>query len=203
MDSRDIKQGFHLKGRNLISTLMGEQTFLLDKYKEIEGLPTWPVDIDLPKGQVILKDFIARMAEEIVEAQEYLERMTPTVYDSELVSLMEEEVIDALHFYLGVYILAGLTPPQGVCSKDFPPTVTEQFYTVIYHAFLSRNFLKNKPWKQTQLLTDRDGFSSQLDKGFNCLMGIFEKSFKWTPNDIYQNYMQKHKVNQFRQRSKY
>ena len=39
----------------------------LEGYLKIEGLPAPPLDINPPKSQVILKDFIGRIIEELTE----------------------------------------------------------------------------------------------------------------------------------------
>ena len=42
----------------------------LEGYLKIEGLPAPPLDINPPKSQVILKDFIGRIIEELTEGYE-------------------------------------------------------------------------------------------------------------------------------------
>ncbi|WP_418392117.1 hypothetical protein, partial [Akkermansia sp.] len=43
-------------------------------YKEIERLPDYPLDINNPKNQVILKDFIGRVIEELTEGFEKMRK---------------------------------------------------------------------------------------------------------------------------------
>ena len=42
----------------------------LDGYRQIEMLPDYPVDINNHQNQVVLKDFIARVIEELMEGYE-------------------------------------------------------------------------------------------------------------------------------------
>ena len=42
----------------------------LDGYRQIEKLPDYPVDINNHQNQVVLKDFIARVIEELMEGYE-------------------------------------------------------------------------------------------------------------------------------------
>lgn len=75
-------------------------------------------------------------------------------------------------------------------------------WEVCYHINIGRNFLKNKPWKQTQELTDVTRYSEQIILGFIKYMGyLYAQGF--TPQTLYTLFYKKHMVNKFRQRSGY
>jgi hypothetical protein len=79
--------------------------------------------------------------------------------------------------------------------KDFFWRITEELGE-------AANCLKNKPWKQTEILTDEEHFKEEVIDALHffiealILMGFDAES-------LYQYYFKKNKVNQFRQRSKY
>jgi hypothetical protein len=192
--------------------LIAEQTKLLEKYKEIEGLPDWPLLIDIPKNQIILKDFTSRTVEELMEALEYLVRLrTDDVENAEeLTMLMEEEVIDALHFYLDLLILIGpdkfsqnLFETAVETAHEELPGLANLAFNMTYMLFLSRNQLKNKPWKQTPIPTDIPRYIDLVEEAGVVLSYMLREVLGYDSEKIYSQYMKKHTVNQFRQKSKY
>lgn len=75
-------------------------------------------------------------------------------------------------------------------------------WNVTYHLNIARNCLKNKPWKQSQMMTDEINFQKEIVEGFIALMGAF--SIIGLDSDIlYHIYFWKHEANIFRQNSKY
>ena len=96
--------------------MMDAQIKLEAKYLEIEtknGLrhdQNIPVDLDDPHGQAQIKDHMFRLIAELVEASECLKNrphkvtQMPTDKDHFL-----EELSDALHFMLSIFVLVGLS----------------------------------------------------------------------------------------------
>jgi len=210
VDSRDIQQDFILKGKNLTAELLREQEALLTKYKVIEGLPDWPLNLDLPQNQIIVKDFIARVTEELAEADEYFRRINEG--ELGLQELMQEEIIDALHFFLGVLILVGkdnvvFDLDQSQLSMDdpvyLPFGLNNIMHEINYYMFIARNELKNKPWKQTQLPTDKETFFDRLRQAGVMINVMLYSNLRLTYEEIYTNYMKKNTINKFRQKSQY
>lgn len=76
------------------------------------------------------------------------------------------------------------------------------FWRISYHLNIARNFLKNKPWKQTQMLADIPRFQNQIMEAWLAFMkmidyiGIDQDAF-------YTLYFKKNRVNKFRQESNY
>ena len=75
-------------------------------------------------------------------------------------------------------------------------------WDVTYHLNIARNFLKNKPWKQSQMMTNEEAYQEELVKAFICMMGAFYEMGIDDAN-LYYIYFKKHMVNRFRQKSLY
>lgn len=75
-------------------------------------------------------------------------------------------------------------------------------WQIQYHLGVGRNYLKNKPWKQSGELSDENRYFQDLYIGFakllgyHCCMGI-------TPEALYNLFFKKNRVNVFRQNSNY
>jgi len=181
--------------------IFDKQLELMNKYKEIEGLPTWPLNLDLFEHQKIIKDFKQRGMEEIAEAIEAFRQGEDLHF--------KEELIDALHFFVELNILSGkycdffLEEEKKVKGGKLSIQTIYYNYGVLAEKYgLLCNTLKNKPWKQTQMRTDQTKFYTLLKKAFNQFK-VFLHSCGLTNDDIYNLYFRKHKVNEFRIRSKY
>lgn len=88
-----------------------------------------------------------------------------------------------------------------VCMKSHS-LEDHMLWSVAYHINISRNFLKNKPWKQTQELTDVTRYDEQLVLGFIKYMGYLA-AVGFTAESLYNLFYKKHRVNIFRQTSGY
>lgn len=206
-----------------LQAIFTRQKELMEKYHHIEAnsglLQTedCPVNLDDKKGQARLKDFAWRITEELGEALDaFYEEQDQTHYI--------EELIDGLHFLTEMTILAG-RDWDTICLKpqhehedrletiidnsliafntendkvSFPGTTM----TFIQNLGMMCNCLKNKPWKQTQMETNRENFYLHLDKVWYSYCGILVIS-DLTADDIVDIYLKKSQVNKFRQRSNY
>ena len=193
--------------------IFDKQMGLAQKYKDIENmgdlLETTTNNVDTAKGQKWIKDFAWRVTEELAEAIEALEfAKTQALEEPEIAEQamqhFREELADALHFLVELSIIAGYneqividTLPNGIEILEEP-----HVWPTIYQLGLMCNCLKNKPWKQTQMLTDRPKFEQYLASTWTEMlqlllvaMGDYEQ--------VYLFYFKKNAVNQFRQRSKY
>lgn len=179
---------------NVMEGIFAKQMDLAMKYKDIEGmgdlLDTTPDNINTAKGQKWIKDFAWRVTEEIAEALE----AKPISKEHYL-----EEITDALHFLTELTIIAGYD--AAIVDVMFPHENKNEMHTVYFLGVMC-NTLKNKPWKQTQMLTDRPKFEKHLRSAWRELLGIFYAN-GFSLEDVYIIYMKKHGVNQFRIRSKY
>lgn len=75
-------------------------------------------------------------------------------------------------------------------------------WDVTYHLNIARNFLKNKPWKQSQMMTNEEAYQEELVKAFICMMGAFYEMGIDDAN-LYYIYFKKNRINCFRQKSLY
>lgn len=75
-------------------------------------------------------------------------------------------------------------------------------WDVTYHLNIARNFLKNKPWKQSQMMTNEEAYQEELVKAFICMMGAFYE-MGIDDKNLYYIYFKKNRVNCFRQKSLY
>lgn len=263
MDIRDIKQEVPNVGNNQFEEIFRLQVDLCQQYKKVEGLPDFPISLDNKEGQKLIKDFIARVIEELGEAWESYETLMDMFHTGisreDMIPHLQnfnEELADALHFHMELLIYSGITisdimgtlddyrvNPQGIMGcllsrgkdnylKEFPmnlpsykvikdealqdeflrggrdlskkhEAIMERYLWRITHWYqMSRNTLKNKPWKQTHMLTDKERYRIFLIRANEYLFGFF-----WfvgmTPDSIFHIYYKKNLVNQFRIRSKY
>lgn len=266
MDIRDIQEVPNIKYGQSIEAIFDLQEKLLGKYLQIEKLEPYPYNLNLPKHQIILKDFIARIVEELGEAFESFDKLVGLNNSGELNSTnaipalynFNEELADAIHFIVETMIVSGITPRflgDWAINSDFPDsmenwtaydtvykalTVNTPLHTAItsrmdnilgefkdnfikggrdvsenakarleiaswrvtYPLQLARNTLKNKPWKQTQVISDTKMFTFYMAKAFQNLLsltriaGIDEEA-------LFAVYYKKNQINLFRVKSRY
>lgn len=205
-----------VNGDKLIA-IFNRQKELMDKYHWIEersGLlqtAMCPVDLDDKRGQARLKDFAWRITEEVGEAID-ARANNDTLH-------FKEELIDGLHFLTEFSILAGFTPEMlvpkdqvvegredkldALCDMYKGDKTYEAYHyrNHIRYLGMACNCLKNKPWKQTMMMTDKANFYRNLTyvwQNYISLLTMFMDSV-----EIYQTYFKKSEVNKFRQRSNY
>ena len=292
MDSRDIKEmPEKVYDEKYLGKIYELQKELLDEYVKIEGLPPYPVNINSKKSQVLIKDFVGRVIEELAEGYEsMIEVVNITkankfffgdVTVSEIqravnhLQNVSEEMADAMHFMTELLIYSNIQPEdidayidkamptikscniirramnagiamlaianddngattggyvdliaklKGVERELFPEGddvrdwelyqaghhVNEldfiqrkkDLWDVTYHLNIARNFLKNKPWKQSQMMSDETRYQEQVVLAFIKMMGFFA-NIGITPENLYHIYFKKNMVNRFRQKSNY
>lgn len=208
-----------------LQAIFTRQKSLMGKYHDIElksGLlqtEDCPVNLDDKRGQARIKDFSWRVTEELGEALDA--RSNKDHY--------QEELIDGLHFLTELTILAGKDYdsilPQGTPLYDSDhledlvenakevisrrASQGENGYSLEYWVskFIENlgmmcNCLKNKPWKQSMMKTDREAFYSRMSEVWVIYITILVVS-GMDAQDIANIYLKKSQVNQFRQRSNY
>ena len=111
---------------------LGIQQF--EGYRQIEKLPEAPLDVNNPSNQAILKDFIGRVIEELMEGYEStsevvkichkwgwnIEQLTEDEYTQVLNHLQNanEEQVDALGFYFTLFLFANIAP-EDILSVSY------------------------------------------------------------------------------------
>lgn len=213
---------------DLLADIVRQQTELMAKYTPIEKAngfherATVPADLDDRFGQAKLKDFAWRVTEELAEATEAM------VKHSTIPQHAKEELGDALHFLIELDILSGIDFDEHIAPRDmFPstlmpvpdcglerlfvllkPAVPDRVDIVRGYAYLvveelgkAMNCLKQKPWKQTHILTDKAKYRTHL---IQANVHFFATAFLlMDPKELYDVYCRKKQVNEFRIRSQY
>lgn len=206
-----------------LCAIFNRQKELMDKYHYIEersGLlqtSDCPVNLDDKRGQARLKDFSWRVTEELGEA---LDARSDNDH-------FEEELVDGLHFLSEMTILAGQDPEgiatwaaeaYGFGSYNSTKDHLEYIYDMASHVYrdldfdskvtkfienigMACNCLKNKPWKQSNMITDRAMYYRRLSMVWVSYLSIMGSTM--TVDDIVDIYFKKSQVNKFRQRSNY
>lgn len=203
-----------------LQAIFTRQKSLMDKYHDIElksGLmqtEDCPVNLDDKRGQARIKDFSWRVTEELGEALDA--KATKDHY--------QEELIDGLHFLTELTILAGkdyntLLPPDaahhwGDHLEDLVEKARENIFQKVgsnLNYWVSKfienlgmmcNCLKNKPWKQSMMKTDRNAFYRRLAEVWVLYITLLVVS-GMDADSIATTYLKKSQVNKFRIRSAY
>lgn len=278
MDVRNIREEVpNIKETEVLPQMYTLGLEQLNGYRQIESLPEYPLDINNPKSQVILKDFIGRVIEELTEGFEStnevfdlcskngwnMEMLNEEEHQSILNSLANanEEQADALGFFFTLLAYSNILPEDilsynkakdlfevmaiGVkelvikysdyhnllkfdiiCKKDFYEDEgkwehinsytpgfhqmnelsheAEKLYLweVIYELNKARNFLKCRPWKQTQVMTKEIDFQESLVKAFYLYMGFLAMN-GFTPLGLFGLFFKKQRLNLWRQNTNY
>lgn len=196
-----------------LEAIFNRQKELMEKYHDIEkrsGLmqtEDCPVNLDDKCGQARIKDFAWRIMEEVGEALDAFRKNDWMHY--------KEEMIDGLHFLTEMTILSGYGPKDVIWDNledDTLNTLYEQnlgnvnsFEEIISFLVMDLgmmcNCLKNKPWKQTNMITDKEEFCNKLRLVWNDYFCILSKHY--LQDEIVDIYLKKSQVNKFRQRSNY
>lgn len=195
-----------------LEAIFNRQKELMEKYHHIEersGLmqtTDCPVNLDDKRGQARIKDFSWRVTEELGEALDALRSNDIPHY--------REELIDGLHFLTELSILSGVDLDY-IYSSDYGDRLdgivrdnnnSTDNINLLITEFVENigmmcNCLKNKAWKQTNMLTDKNNFYSQLKKVWCTYISILSTSLN--SDEIVDVYLRKSQVNKFRQRSNY
>lgn len=195
-----------------LRAIFDRQKELMEKYHDIEfrsGLmqtEDCPVNLDDKRGQARIKDFAWRITEEIGEALDAIENESG---ESALLHF-HEELVDGLHFLTEMTILTSYDLPKYTTLKDL---IEEGTYRDCYslndlvsdhvmYLGMMCNCLKNKPWKQSMMKTNKENFYKHLKLVWSNYVAILT-SQDLTEEEITDLYLRKSQVNQFRQRSNY
>jgi dimeric dUTPase (all-alpha-NTP-PPase superfamily) len=227
MNVQDVASKTTSSGDKL-EAIFNKQRSLMEKYEEIEqknGLlqtKAIPVDLHDRFGQARLKDFSWRFTEELAEALEAYE------IHPELIDHVHEEIVDGLHFLTEMTILSGVTPAnilEAICPANFNDKLDVLFMKAIIDTSSHKipdgivgikiamadtigslgcvcNTLKNKPWKNTHMLTDENLYRKHL---FNTWKNFIKLCLAYgiTAQRLDDLYFRKSEVNKFRIRSNY
>lgn len=195
-----------------LRAIFDRQKELMEKYHDIEfksGLmqtEDCPVNLDDKRGQARIKDFAWRITEEIGEALDAIENESG---ESALLHF-HEELVDGLHFLTEMTILTGYDLPEYTTLKDLIEegsyrdcyTLNDLVSDHVMYLGMMCNCLKNKPWKQSMMKTNKENFYKHLKLVWSNYIAILT-SQDLTEEEITDLYLKKSQVNQFRVRSHY
>jgi hypothetical protein len=285
MDVRNIKLDKEYISREEILDRMYELgKEQLEGYSKIESLPEYPLDVNSRTSQVMLKDFIGRVTEELSEGYDSTVEAVKIVnevgwnidilekkqYDRLLNHLQNanEEQADAIGFFItlllysnilpediysyinkespakevntleqvmtyGVYMLSCINSSQVIergfilfskeLAEDFEvnydkvDSYTPGFHVlspikhsanafllwqVTHQLLLTRNLLKNRPWKQTQVMTKELEYQESLVISFIKYLGFLAIN-GFNPENLYELFHRKQKLNLWRMSTGY
>lgn len=298
MDARDITTPVPvIEDSTFLEHIYELQKGLIDHYVKIEGLPQYPIDVNPKKSQVLIKDFVGRVIEELGEAYESMlmidelsqnnKLWTDKFPDEDLrqcinhLQNVSEELADSMHFMVELLIFLNIQPDDihrflikkigdkylpvmidqaevsdndilaiammvgktlECCNNDmyrlvgidlwevfkenfaeeasdekvdpllyvaaknynriFYNDIKKVMWDVTYHLNIARNFLKNKPWKQSQMMTDEIKFQAEIVEGFIALAGLYHM-LGLNSSTLFHIYFKKNQANAFRIRSNY
>ena len=214
MNIFDVSEVEKPKDENYLKAIFERQQYLHEKYKPIEEtngiglalIEDRPFDINDKFWQYVIKDFCWRIVEELAECTEAINKASQARFDNDAklheleISHAIEEAIDALHFYTELLIMSEIN--WNLIMNFESSSSISQPILILEEMGLACNCLKNKPWKQTHIITDEDRFFNHLIKGY-ALLFDYLGSFDLTFEEIYVFYMKKSEVNKFRIRSQY
>lgn len=95
--------------------------------------------------------------------------------------------------------LKGLIYLAGYLYDEF--NIEERISDFIMHIGMTCNCLKNKPWKQSNMITDKEAFYKSLGATWISYTSILMVTMD--AEEICDTYLRKSQVNKFRQRSNY
>jgi len=181
------------------------QSNLLTKYAEIEGFDKGPWDMRLKENQIEAKGFMFRVIEELGESFESFKKEDFTNFWTELA--------DATHFLLELGLVTGVRMEQSAWDEiwqglEESPVVLHEtvlidwFWDASYKLSLVSNALRNKTWKQTEVLPDLHRFETLMAMAYRTFFMGFRR-IGASEKLIFEWYWRKNQVNLFRIRSKY
>lgn len=87
-------------------------------------------------------------------------------------------------------------------SREVQMRLKDLMERTIEELMEAANCLKNKPWKNSFVHTDREHFYEELADAVHFFVELMETA-GWTAEDMFTWYFRKHAVNRFRQDSNY
>lgn len=133
MNIRDVKDPeFKVKDGDLLQMIIDQQHLLMRKYEEIErkkGIDSHsPVNVHTCRGQQRLKDIMWRVVEEIGEASNCLKNKPWKVHEVPTdVDHYQEELSDALHFFIELLITSGIDSADRVAALYYRKAKVNEF----------------------------------------------------------------------------
>ncbi len=164
-----------------------------------------PVDHNSYRGQIVLKDFLWRVTEELVEVVQET-RHRGIIHHPAII----EELSDALHFMTELCMLSDIQPHNIIDNPnhhdkldeitifaDVPISIELGAYHIIHLLGQAGNELKARLWKRTHKETNKPYFDGFICEAYVSLIGLF-KLCGCRSDDILKAYFEKHEINKKR-----
>lgn len=132
-------------------------------------------DVEIPEGDMLASIFAGQL--ELMEKYEPIER------ERGFITVQPEDFGQIDHRFVQYRI------------KDLNARAVEELYEAM-------NTLKNKPWKQSEVPTDKVHFYEEIGDALHFFVELCITA-GMTAEDLARIYHRKHAVNKFRQRSQY
>lgn len=187
-----------------------------------------PVNLDDKKGQARIKDFAWRVTEELGEAldakedkEHFLEELIDGLHFLTELSILSgitpDEIISRAKKYAERISVSEIPKEEELPKENgliylcvVSNVVSNQLEAISLESKVTKfvenmgmtcNCLKNKPWKQSNMITDKEMFYDNLSKTWFWYLSILGSEM--TAEEITMVYLKKSQVNIFRQRSNY
>lgn len=153
---------------DVVASMFKKQEELMQAFKPIERLPAWPIALQSVGGQALMRDFIGRIDEELVEA-----------YDAASRDTIEDELVDTFHFLTELAIFAGVsddTIVKQVNSHNYHVSVeTLDMLHLRFHVHIGRlrHHFKLRPWKMNPKPTNEAMIRKDIPVLFVQLFSIW------------------------------
>lgn len=187
----------------MLGWMFDRQRQLMEKYREIEGLPMPPLALQHAKHQAVLKDFAWRTVEELTEAYQIWDE-APEGWSQQMIQrAVMDELADAWHFFVELLIFAGVTPSQCLYALHRRPFERdgEPYWVATYALGRAMHYLRAKPWKQTHEATNELAFRDALLDAFVALVALWPDGAD--AHDLWEHFNRKHEINVQRIAEKY
>jgi len=216
MNINEIKISDDIKFDNIFDFILDKQKILLKKYwKKPLGN-----EIHTEEWQKELRLFTKYTIEEIAEAMEELYDRKDIDPNQKFIQILKdesyihfiEEIIDSLHFITEKCLLSWLDSYKTISRyktytkkirplnnlNEFKVLITD----IVYKINITDNFLRNKEWKRTNVVTNVELYLEGL---IDAYFTFYDMLYSLWLDDklIAYIYSKKHEVNNFRIRSNY
>ena len=207
MNTEDFKP-YKFNKATFMNEIFEKQKELFDEYLSFEykKIDYSDFDINIYEDQVIFKDFLEKR---------FIEELTEATADLKNKNHFLEEIIDAFNFLIETYIIYGWTIDEIYFKSEpvrifggetkFENCILQyhtndiklKMYDLVQITCNTCNYLKNRPWKQTQYLVDLIPFERDLKEIF-IQFNEFCNMLGITDRILYEVWSLKYQVNKYR-----
>lgn len=109
--------------QDMLEDMFEKQVELMEKLRDADKIPEWPVDLTSKPGQRLVKETIFYMFEELAEASFTLRNKMHRISDVRSIDVdhYKEELADALAYFFEICVISGISPKElydQFCRKN-------------------------------------------------------------------------------------